>query len=96
MSKLNYMLPFYSSLTDDLIQKLHKVIMTSARMAIGDYCFKVQCNKILSKFNWLPIRYMINNAQCNYLHKILMNKNPTKIFDLFIVPNRQVKEIRLN
>ena len=69
--------------------------MTSARMAIDDYCFKVQCNKILAKCKWLPIIYMINNAQCYYIHIILMNKNPTKIFDLFIVPNRKVKEIRI-
>ena len=48
MSKLNYMLPFYSALTDQQTQKLHKVTMTSACMAIGDYCFKQQCNKILA------------------------------------------------
>ena len=90
------MLPFYSSITDELIQKLHKVTMTSARMAIGDYCFKMQCNKILAKCHWLPIRYMINCAQCNYLHKILTNRKPAKIYECFVIPNRQAKEIRLN
>ena len=96
MSKLNYMLPFYSALTDQQTQKLHKVTMTSARMAIGDYCFKTQCNKILAQCNWIPIRYVINMAQCNYTHKILTNKNPTKLFQLFKIPSRQAKPIRLN
>ena len=96
MSKLNYMLPFYSSLTDELIHKLHKVIMTSARMAIGDYCFKMKCNKILAQCNWLPIRYMVNIAQCNFIHKIITSQSPSKIFENFIMPNRQAKQIRLN
>ena len=96
MSKLNYMLPFYSSITEELTHKLHKVIMTSARMAIGDYCYKTHCNKILARCNWLPIRYMINMAQCNFIHKILTNQSPTKIFEFFVIPNRQAKQIRLN
>ena len=96
LPKLDYMLPFYSSLNDELVHKLHKVLMTSARMAIGNYCFKTQCTKILAKCNWLPIRYMINNAQCNYIHKILTYKSPKKLFDFFIVRNRQVKDLRLN
>ena len=70
--------------------------MASARMAIGDYCFKINCNKILAQCNWIPIRYMINMSQCNYIHKILTNKNPTKLYQLFIIPNRQAKQIRLN
>ena len=90
------MLPFYSNLTDELTQKLHKVVMTSARMAIGDYCYKVKCDKILARCNWLPIRYMINVSQCIYLHKIITNKSPQKIYDYLIIPNRQAKDIRLN
>ena len=95
ISKLNYMLPFYSSINNDQLNKLHKVIMTSARMAIGNYCFKVKCNKILGRCNWLPITEMISNAQCNFIHKIIMSKSPLKIFEMFIIPSRRVKEIRL-
>ena len=79
-----------------MVTMLHKVTMTSAHMAIGDYCFKQQCNKILAQCIWIPIRYMINMAQCNYINKILTNKNPIKLFQLFLIPNRQAKPIRLN
>ena len=96
ISKLNYMLPFYSSLTIEQTNKLHKVIMTSARMAIGNYCYRVECNKILGRCNWLPINDMITNTQCNFLHKIFMSKYFKKIYQMFVFPNRQAKEIKLN
>ena len=70
--------------------------MTSARMAIGDNGFKINCNTILAQCNWLPIQYMINISQCNLLHKNMVNKNPVKIFKTFIFPNRKVKDIRIN
>ena len=96
ISKLNYMLPFYSSINADQINKLHKILMTSARMAIGNYCYRVKTSKILGKCNWLPISDMIINAQCNFLHKMFMNKHPIKIFQMFNFPSRQAKEIRLD
>ena len=38
--KLNYLAPIYSIANKDNLTKLHKIIMTAARAAIGDYCFK--------------------------------------------------------
>ena len=40
MGKLNYMVPIYSLATQANLKKLHKVIMTAARAAVGNYCFK--------------------------------------------------------
>ena len=40
IGKLNYMTPIYSIGNQNNINKLHKIIMTAARAAIGSYCFK--------------------------------------------------------
>ena len=40
IGKLIYMLPIYNSAPEYLKNKLHKIIMTAARTAIGDYCYK--------------------------------------------------------
>ena len=40
MGKLTYMLPLYMNAPSYLIDKLHKVVMTAARVAIGSYCPK--------------------------------------------------------
>ena len=40
IGKLNYMTPIYSLSTQENLQKIHKIIMTAARAAIGNYCYK--------------------------------------------------------
>ena len=47
IGKLNYMLPMYSNLTIQNLNKLHKLLMTAARVVVGDFCFKKSCNYIL-------------------------------------------------
>ena len=47
IGKLNYMLPLYMNAPQFLVNKLHKVVMTSARLAIGSFCFKKSTEYIL-------------------------------------------------
>ena len=38
--KLLYAIPLYTQVTLKQLNMIHKVIMTSARVCIGSYCFK--------------------------------------------------------
>ena len=49
LGKLNYMLPIYSLAININYNKLHKIITTAARCAIGSYCFKKSIVYILKK-----------------------------------------------
>ena len=49
IGKLIYMLPLYLHAPQVLINKLHKVVMTAARVVISDYCFKKSCSYIFKK-----------------------------------------------
>ena len=57
--KLHYMVPLYSLTTEANLNKLHKVIMTAARAAIGNYCYKKSINYILNKCKWFDIKDII-------------------------------------
>ena len=67
MGKLNYMLPLYCSTNKFNIDKLHKIVMTAARTAIGSYCFKKSTTYILDKCGWLNINNMIIYSSLNII-----------------------------
>ena len=83
MGKLNYMLPLYCSTNKFNIDKLHKIVMTAARTAIGSYCFKKSTTYILDKCGWLHINNMIIYSSLNIIHNVIKNKLPISMTQLF-------------
>ena len=54
IGKLNYMLPIYSLSDKTNKQKLHKILTTARRTAIGSYCFKKVCHTYFLNVNgWI-------------------------------------------
>ena len=51
IGKLRYMLPLYTQANSDNINKIHKIIMRSARGAIGNYFCRFSITKILNICN---------------------------------------------
>ena len=49
MGKINYLLPIYSIATQENLSKIQKIIMSAARAAIGNYCFRKSTQYILIK-----------------------------------------------
>ena len=83
IGKLQYMLPMYSNAPDYLLTKLHKVIMSGARTAIGSYCFKKSCSYILGKCKWMSIKDMIICSGIINIHKFIIKKEPKCMLTLF-------------
>ena len=79
IGKLNFMLPLYMNANLSNITKLHKVLMTAARVAIGNYCCKKSISQILGKCGWLSIRNMITLAVVKIIHKMRRTNVPTSI-----------------
>ena len=67
--------------------------MTAARCAIGNYCYKKSINYILDKCKWLDINKTILNASLKLLHKIIINKKPNSIYNMFKFNRRQNVDI---
>ena len=95
IGKLIYMVPIYSISTQLNIQKLHKIIMTAARAAIGNFCFKKSISYILSKCDWFDISDLIKYSSLNIIHKIQTLKKPQSLVSYFRTSNkdRKVKSV---
>lgn len=95
IEKLIYMVPIYSISTQLNIQKLHKIIMTAARTAIGNFCFKKSISFILSKWDWFDIYDLIKYSSLNIIHKIQKLKKPQSLVSYFRTNNkdRKVKSV---
>ena len=83
IGKLMYAIPLYMHANKELLNKLHKVITTAARAAIGNYCYKKSIKYMLNKCNWLDIDTLIQSTSLNLLHKIINTKEPAAIYDMF-------------
>ena len=93
IGKLNYILPIYMHANKKLKDKLHKVLMTAARCAIGNYCFRKSIGYILNKCKWETIDNMILNASINLINKIIINKEPEQIYNLYTINRRSMVKI---
>ena len=98
IGKLNYMVPIFSTATKDNLNKLYKIIMTAARAAIGDYCFKKSTQYILNKCKWFDINDLITFSSLNTIHKILHYKKPISLVSLFrsSAKERKAKTVTTN
>ena len=83
LGKLNYMLPLLTSSNKTQLNKVHKLIMFSARSVIGNYCFKVSIKNILSQVGWLSAHQLIKWSSLKLIHKILHQQKPTTLFNCF-------------
>ena len=77
------MLPIYNNIPNYLKTKLHKIIMKSARSAIGDYCFKKSITYILNKCKWLNIENMIKYSSIVFIHNVIKNNKPKSIMNIY-------------
>ena len=83
MGKMNYMIPMYNKLPDYLHRKLHKITMTAARAAIGNYCYRKSTSYILDKCKWLHIDNLIKFRCISYIYKIQYDKSPKSIVEVY-------------
>ena len=94
IGKLWYMLPLYTLANNDNINKIHKIIMRSARGVIGNYCCRFSISKILNICKWSTAKNMITHSAITTIHNIISNKKPLAIMNLFNLNNqRKSKQI---
>ena len=93
MGKLQYLLPLYQGSNQDQLSKIHKVMMSAARMAIGPSSFKQSNIAILKQCKWLPLTKLIDMSVLNFIHKVMTSKTPDVLYNLYKVPKRSIVDI---
>merc|ERR1712240_205865 len=91
LGKLLYAIPLYRQVTLKQLNMIHKVIMTSARVSIGSYCFKKSTKYILDKCNILNVKQMIIFSTLIFINKLIQYKLPQSILELYNVTNNYTK-----
>ena len=88
LSKLEYLAFTYVSATEAQLNRLHKVLMTSARLIFGSYGFKVSCDKILKTTQLLTLRRICRTEAVKFINGVMHNRKPLLIYSLINMPNR--------
>merc|ERR1712240_403560 len=91
LGKLLYAIPLYTQVTLKQLNMIHKVIMTSARVSIGSYCFKKSTKYILDKCNILNVKQMIIFSTLIFINKLIQYRVPQSILELYNVTNNYTK-----
>ena len=95
IGKLIYALPIYLGMEKELYKKIHKIIMRSARISIGNYCFKKSIDYILNKCDILDSEDSIMFSSVKFLYGLRTKKEPKAIVNLFKKQNQRTKNIEL-
>ena len=91
IGKIIYALPLYMNINNTNLNKLHKVIMTAARMSIGNYCFKKSKKYIINKCGILDIKDLIIYSTLTFFYNINRRAQPQAILDLYTKQNSRDK-----
>ena len=83
LGKIQYAMPLYYGLNNELENKFHKILMRSARLVIGNYCPKKTIGYILDKCDILPIKTFILFATIKLFHNIAKNNSPESIINIY-------------
>ena len=77
------MLHIYNNVPKYIMNKLHKVLMKSARCAIGNYCFRKSTSYILDKCKWMTIEKIITYSSLVFIHNIIKHKIPKGVHNIY-------------
>ena len=91
IGKLIYAMPLYMSCSQKNIATLHKVIMTSARTAIGNYCYKKSITYILNKCGILDAKNIILLSCLSLYFKMYQYNEPEALINTFKKQNVRAK-----
>ena len=80
IGRMTYMMPTYTNLSCHQKDRLHKVLMQTARMALNSYCLGKSIEFILSKYNWVDINEMIKLSSLKFINNLLLSQKPWTLY----------------
>ena len=92
IGKLIYAMPTYMNISDKNIKSIHKIIMASARCAIGNYCYKKSIYYILNKCGIMNANDTIIYSSLKLYHSMYLKGEPKALLETFLKPNIRAKQ----
>ena len=94
LSVFRYCCPILIDSEVKTIDKLQTLLMKCTRPILGIKSFKMSTMTIISELKILTVQHMVMKEAIQFIHKILFNKSPTSIFNLFTQSNCNNDNIR--
>ena len=69
--------------------------MKSARTIRDNYGFRVRCSDILNECKLLNANQLLFKSAMRFIIKLMLNKKPTELYNLLILPSRKCKRVNL-
>ena len=93
IGRLVYMMPTYTNLTGKLKDKLHKVLMRTAKMTLNSYFFKKEIDYILGRCKWVDIDEMIKMSALKFINNLLISQKPGGYYSKLKLNRRACSDI---
>ena len=93
IGRLVYMMPTYTNLNNNQKDRLHKLLMRTARMTLNSYCFKKSIEYILGSCNWVDINEMIKLSSLKFINNMLVTNKPGTLYSKIKVNKRLCADI---
>merc|ERR1712115_342707 len=77
-----------------MIDKLQTLIMKCTRPILGIKSFKMSTLQIMTELKILTVHQLVMRESIQFIHKVLINKSPSVIFNLFTQSNCKNDNIR--
>ena len=77
-----------------MIEKLQTLLMKCTRLILGIKSFKMSTMEIMSELKILSVQHMVIKESIQFIHKVIVNKSPSVIYNLFTQSNCKNENIR--
>ena len=95
LSRLNYMSLCYINLPAYHLNRIHKLVMSCARISRNSFGYKIRCSDILNEFKMLNHQQLLFKSAFGFIFKLINNKQPSELYDMINMPTRNCKNVTL-
>ena len=94
ISIIRYCSPILIDSEVKMLDKLQTLLMKCTRPILGISSFKMSTLQIMAELRILTVHQMVMKESIQFIHKVLINKSPGVIFNLFCQSNCKMDNIR--
>ena len=93
VSVINYSAFSFVSLPQLYLNKLHKLLMLTARWILNSYCFKISCKNIYLQADLLDENQLIATSVYRFNHRLVNYKLPSCLYNKLTFPKRTCQDV---
>ena len=86
LSRVRYISSFLASESEEIKQKIYKLIHRAARFVLGSYCFKTSNDNIMKKVGWDKPCSLVDKASAKFIHRVTSSGKPAFLKSYFRMP----------